>query len=235
MLIFFIISSCEKEEFVSTSIDFKNIESKKGVINTPAFLFEMKKIPTAELLAKSENFQNLNKLLTNHINLSKDYNQIKKITSKASISKFEEQQLILSLGYNNEQEFITFISEIQNLNNLIADEFDFENVSDDLKSNIVISAFETISIEMELIDDGAGGGGYCNEIYASCRQEVTGNYQYMIFGCGVAGFGIATGSFGIGTPAAYALTAVCIAAASNYYNGAINHCYYSYLECNTKN
>lgn len=233
MLFIFIISGCEKEEFLPDSINSDRIQSKNGIINTSTNLFATKKIPTAELLAKSKNFQKLSKLLTNNLNLKKDYNQIKKITSKATITRSEEKQLLLSLGYNNEQEFITFISEIQNINNLIADEFDFSSLNDELKSNIVISAFQTIEYDSDLIDDGAGTGNYCSEIQTACRQEARGNYQYMIFGCGAAGFGIASATIGVGTPAAYALTAVCIAAATNYYNGAINHCYYSYLQCNT--
>ena len=228
MLIIFIISSCEKEEFVPGSIITDNLQTKEATEILSNNRFINKKIPTVELLSNNKNFQKLNKLLINHINLKKDYNQIKKLSSKTNITNLEVQQLLLSLGYNNEQEFITFITEIQHINNLLKEEFDFTNLKEEEKATITIAAFQTIEVDMEYIDDGAGGGDSCYQTYTYCHQEAISEFKMDTFFCALGGIGIgaiSTPIIGIGAGV------YCYDYARDKFNAKVNLCYNDYMQC----
>lgn len=193
--------------------------------------FNQKIIPTAELLSKNENFLKLSNLLINNLKIEKNYNELKALAAKTSPTKNEQQKIYNILGFKDENDFKSFIFEIQDANNKLAENFDFTNLDDSQKIDLVNSTLQVIYWEEEEPIGVDGGGSYCKEIYDACKLEATSMYFINAIGCASIGFGITTISAGWALPVAYAVASTCIAANAVNYHAKNNLCYYSYQEC----
>lgn len=184
--------------------------------------------PTGESLAKDQNFQNIVKLLNKSLNHSKDYNSLNQLLKSPSKNN---NQIIQNLGFENEEDFDDFRKKIDSLNNNLEEEFDFSQMSNDQKEELVQQAVHYLTYNFDLLEGGGDGGGYCEQSLAACKQSAYATFIMSSTGCIAGGVGIAMGSAGWAAPVGGALAGACVAAAQVQYDASVKTCMLSYSNC----
>ena len=194
---------------------------------------------TAELLAKSKNFQTLSKLLIDNLNKTRDYKKLAKLNQQKEHNLFEKKEFYRNLGFDNENEYMNFHNTIIVLNNELSSELDFEGLSDLQKTSLINEALDMnigpgFDSNLYASPDDQGSDAYagiCGEQYSACKKSAYGVYIVTVTGCIAGGIGIAAGSAGWAAPVGGSLAGACAAGAQIQYEGSVKQCYYSYLQC----